>query len=200
MACGSVNAVEEDGRVRVYALRYATMFDGTSQDPFAYGAGRLWEWTVDMDSGRVAERQLDDRQQELPRVDPRRIGRPFRHYYGLSGADRGLATYEPESLLKYDLVEERTEERRLPGGSVPTEPVFVPRPGSGGTEDDGWILHFLIDPLQQKSDLVVLDARDIAGPPVATVRLPVRVPFGFHSNWIPGPDLEAVGAGLSRRR
>lgn len=196
----TVNAVDEDGGVRVHALRYATMFDRTSQDPFAYGGGRLWEWRVDPRSGRVTERQLDDRHQELPRIDPRRIGRPFRHYYGLSGVDRGLATYEPESLLKYDLVEERVEERRLPGGSVPTEPVFVPRPGSGGVEDDGWILHFVIDPLHHASDLVVLDARDITGPPVATVRLPVRVPFGFHSSWIPGPDLDAVRIGLRRRR
>jgi carotenoid cleavage dioxygenase len=31
---------------------------------------------------------------------------------------------------------------------------------------------------------VVLDARDVAGPAVATVHLPRRVPFGFHGSWV----------------
>ena len=34
-------------------------------------------------------------------------------------------------------------------------------------------------------DLVVLDAQDITGDPVATVHLPARVPAGFHGNWCP---------------
>jgi carotenoid cleavage dioxygenase len=35
---------------------------------------------------------------------------------------------------------------------------------------------------------VVLDARDVAAGPVATVALPQRVPFGFHGNWMPAVD------------
>ena len=35
----------------------------------------------------------------------------------------------------------------------------------------------------QRERLLVLDARDIAGEPIATVRLPHRVPYGFHGNW-----------------
>jgi carotenoid cleavage dioxygenase-like enzyme len=33
--------------------------------------------------------------------------------------------------------------------------------------------------------VVILDVRDFAGDPVATIRLPVRVPFGFHGGWPP---------------
>jgi hypothetical protein len=36
-----------------------------------------------------------------------------------------------------------------------------------------------------QSSLVVLDARDIAGGPVARVLIPQRMPFGFHANWFP---------------
>ena len=31
---------------------------------------------------------------------------------------------------------------------------------------------------------MILDAHDFTAPPVATVQLPQRVPFGFHGNWV----------------
>jgi carotenoid cleavage dioxygenase len=38
-----------------------------------------------------------------------------------------------------------------------------------------------------RSDLVLLDAGTLD--PVATVHLPVRVPHGFHGNWVPDGTL-----------
>ncbi|APR77977.1 dioxygenase (secreted protein) [Minicystis rosea] len=32
------------------------------------------------------------------------------------------------------------------------------------------------------------DAQDFAGDPIATIRLPVRVPFTFHGGWAPDQD------------
>ena len=32
---------------------------------------------------------------------------------------------------------------------------------------------------------MIIDAQDFTAPPVATIHLPVRVPYGFHGNWIP---------------
>lgn len=34
---------------------------------------------------------------------------------------------------------------------------------------------------------MILDAERLDTKPVATIRLPVRVPFGFHGNWIADP-------------
>ena len=31
---------------------------------------------------------------------------------------------------------------------------------------------------------MILDARDVAADPVATIELPVRIPNGFHGNWV----------------
>ncbi len=56
-------------------------------------------------------------------------------------------------------------------------------PDSG--EDDGYVLSLIYDPDRQASDLLVLHAQDFTGDPVATVHLPVRVPYGFHGNWVP---------------
>ena len=35
-----------------------------------------------------------------------------------------------------------------------------------------------------RSDLVVLDANEFGGDPVAVVQLPRRVPIGFHGSWV----------------
>jgi carotenoid cleavage dioxygenase len=35
------------------------------------------------------------------------------------------------------------------------------------------------------SDFIVLDANNVTRGPVGMARLPVRVPFGFHGNWMP---------------
>ena len=61
---------------------------------------------------------------------------------------------------------------------------MVPRHDTAA-EDDGWLLSFVYDPADDRSDLVVIAAADPHAGPVATVELPVRVPMGFHGNWIP---------------
>jgi carotenoid cleavage dioxygenase len=66
------------------------------------------------------------------------------------------------------------------------EGVFVPR-DVDADEGDGWLLAFVHDAGRDAADVVVLDAEDFTAPPVATVHLPVRVPFGFHGNWVPTP-------------
>jgi carotenoid cleavage dioxygenase len=35
---------------------------------------------------------------------------------------------------------------------------------------------------EKRSDLLVLDAENVEAEPLATVRLPHRIPFGFHGN------------------
>ena len=37
---------------------------------------------------------------------------------------------------------------------------------------------------EDRSDLLILDAQDIAGEPEAVLELPVRVPAGFHGSWV----------------
>jgi len=39
------------------------------------------------------------------------------------------------------------------------------------------------DLARDHSYLDVIDARDVAAGPVARVKMPRRVPFGFHGNW-----------------
>ncbi len=66
----------------------------------------------------------------------------------------------------------------------PGEAVFAPAAGQPD-ELSGWYLTYVYDAETDSSDLVVIDASDFAAEPVARIRMPRRVPHGFHGNWIP---------------
>ena len=68
-------------------------------------------------------------------------------------------------------------------GRTPGEFVFVPAAPDAG-EDEGWMIGLVIDRAAEVTDLVILDARDFSGTPVASVRVPHRIPPGFHGNWL----------------
>jgi carotenoid cleavage dioxygenase len=130
----------------------------------------------------VVTQLLDDRPQEFPRVDERTVGR--RHRYGYSAAldvekdEAGLTM--GGALIKHDLMTGASETRSFRGGAG--EAVFVPESATSG-EDEGYVLSVVYDTERGASDLLVLHAQDFTGDPVATVHLPVRVPYGFHGNW-----------------
>lgn len=96
--------------------------------------------------------------------------------------------FEANALVHADHTTGARTVRRLPPGDTTSEPVFVPR-GSG----DGWILAVVHRAAENRSELVVLEALDLAGPPVAVLELPRRVPDGFHGTWVDArwrPDLQ----------
>jgi 8'-apo-carotenoid 13,14-cleaving dioxygenase len=69
----------------------------------------------------------------------------------------------------------------------PCEFVFVPADAESA-EDEGWLIGFVIDAAARTTDLVILDAAEFTGAPVASIHLPHIVPPGFHGNWIAGAD------------
>jgi carotenoid cleavage dioxygenase-like enzyme len=86
--------------------------------------------------------------------------------------------------VKHDLQRGTTEVHDYGRGRMTTEPVFVRKPGASA-EDEGWIISSVYDPQRHRSDIVILEAQDFAGEPIATIRLPVRLPFTFHGGWAP---------------
>lgn len=90
-------------------------------------------------------------------------------------------------LVRYDLTTGAAVEHRFGSGDSagrPGEAVFVPSTSGPADESSGWYLGYVYDPTRNGSDLVILDAADFSGDPVARIKLPQRVPYGFHGNWI----------------
>jgi carotenoid cleavage dioxygenase-like enzyme len=168
-----------DGRVVLDAVRHPKVFDRQRLGPDE-GPPRLDRWTIDPTAGTAAQETLDDRPQEFPRLNEAFQGRAHRYGYGVTTE----ASLAPTTALKHDVVAGSTEVHDFGPGRTSLEPVFVAREGATA-EDDGWILAHVHDAGTDRSDVVVLDAQDFTGEPVATVHLPVRVPYGFHGNWVP---------------
>lgn len=177
----SLNAYEEGDRLVLDVTRWPKMFEQNHDGP-RDGAPRLDRWTVDLAAGKVIEGTLDDRPQEFPRVDDRLLSRPHRYSYTIAyHPDDGLGQPRPEGLLVRD---HHIDEAQLVtfGGRRPTEFVFVPE-SPEAAEDEGILMGYVTDPATEQTDLVLLDAatRDM----VASIHVPVRVPLGFHGNWLP---------------
>ncbi|HTO52283.1 MAG TPA: carotenoid oxygenase family protein [Myxococcota bacterium] len=145
---------------------------------------RLWRWRMDLARGSVREQQLDDQNVELPSVNPARVGRRARYVFASRMRD-DVRLPLAEGLLKYDLARGVSSQlHRFGPNRNGGEGVFVPRPGAHD-EDDGWLLAFVHDEAEGRSEFLIIDARDLTAPPVARVLLPQRVPYGFHGRWLP---------------
>ena len=178
-----LNAYDDGQTVVMDVIRYDRAFDTEPGRAIASDLPTLARWTIDPVAGRIAERRLDDVPVEFPRIDDAVAGLPHRYGYCVRLGDQ-IEEPSQVGLVQYDLG--RDESTRFDPGQYrfPGEPVFV-RAADGRGENEGWVLSVVYDAATDSSDLVILDATSFAGPPVATVHLPARVPFGFHGSWLP---------------
>ncbi len=169
------NAREDTlGRVVIDAARYAPgAFTrlwghiGGAADPAAQAEGAvLHRWVLDPASGTAKEEPLDDLGVEFPTINERHTGLANDYLYAVTDGE----------IVKYDIRTGASRMHRTDG--PPGEAVFVPRASGSGAEDDGWLLSIV----GSCAELLVLDAADLTR--VASVRLPRRVPAGFHGSWI----------------
>ena len=145
-------------------------------------AGRPGEFRVDTGAGTATWSYTDDLGGDFCRFDDRRTGRASRYRYmsAFLGANDVIGDFD--TVVKYDdATGVRTVWHAGDRAGV-GEAVFAPDP-DGRSEDDGWLLCTVFDEGAGSSEVAVLDARDVAAGPIARVRVPRRMPFGFHANW-----------------
>ena len=187
---------DAEGRVVLDGARYSAadtieMWSGLggaapAADAAALGVARLHRWVLDPATGSVTETARDDRAVEFPTLDDRLVGRASRYLYAVSGRAGAPSPAEARNgaaIVKYDETSGSVTAHALAPDTAAGEAVFVPAQG-GTAEDDGWLLTITTRLDSSASQLLVLDAGDVAGPPVATVTLPRGVPAGFHGSWI----------------
>lgn len=194
--------------IRWFAAKSANMFHcvnawedgdvihlvGCPQEKFSFEQGEahkssrsvLYEWIFDLQDGTTTERQLHDLFVEFPVVHPKLLGKRNRYTWTAVFLDGGYAFHSIPGCVKYDLVTGKHIRHDFLDGRWGGEAVFAP---VGPAEDDGYLLTYTWNPKDKVSELYIVDAKTMDPNPVAILRTPQRVPFGFHGAWVSKNDL-----------
>lgn len=177
-----MNAYDDGDQVVIDVVRHPKMFVREMRGP-SEGRPILVRWRIDPLTAKLSETVLCDRGLEFPRFNDARAGQAYQFGYTASAGDH---TQDFGAIFKHDVVSGANQTHDHGPGRHTLEPVFVARQGATA-EDDGWIMAYVYDQSRNASDVVIIDAQDFEGPPVAVIELPVRVPYGFHGNWVADP-------------
>ncbi|MEM7608977.1 MAG: carotenoid oxygenase family protein [Myxococcota bacterium] len=183
-----INGYDEgEGRVVVDSLRmdrypsgHVDFDDPSSLVAFDYPPPRPTRFTLDVHRRAVTERVLTSVPLELPSIHPGRVSRRHRYVYALAASDPNFLTPAMTRIAKLDVDTGEALEREL-APDLPSEPVFVPRPDAQ-REDDGYLLVVVYRADERRSELRVLDAKDLSER--TALSLPHHVPPGFHGDFI----------------
>jgi len=173
-----VNSFYQDGQLLVDVLAYpdSSVIDLLSMDNLRSGREipmpKLTRLMVDRQNGTFESTTLSDRGLELPRISPGFQGREYRWVYGVTREDSPFYN----ALTKLDQCTGQTQVWQQ-DHCFAGEPVPVLQTGQT-QEDSGVVLSVVLDSRQQRSFLLVLDARSFLE--IARAYIPAIVPFGFH--------------------
>ncbi|KAE8677319.1 9-cis-epoxycarotenoid dioxygenase NCED2 [Hibiscus syriacus] len=148
----------------------------------------LFEIRLNLRTGKSTRRPItSDSEQvnlEAGMVNRNLLGRKTRFAY--------LALAEPwpkvSGFAKVDLSTGQVKNYIYGDQRYGGEPLFFPRNPNSKNEDDGYILAFVHNEKTWKSELQIVNAMNLHLE--ATVKLPSRVPYGFHGTFISSKDLE----------
>jgi len=181
-----MNAFEPDQGETIVAdvMRYASapLFPNADGTKGENAAAYLTRWTIDLAAGAVTEAPLDDTAGEFPRFDERFAGMGYRHGWFV-GQSLKPGDFRSNIVVHVDLVDGTKHSWTVPPGDAIGEAVFT-HAGPDAAEGEGWLTAVIYRQAEDVSDFVVFDAQKVEQGPIASARVPRRVPFGFHGQWV----------------
>ncbi len=174
---------------------YFLRVDGTKSDPSSYYP-TMRRWTFDLDSDKDSwEEEIlfgGIKVTSFSRIDDRFLTQPFRYSYMLMNdpslpinrdfADT-LAVRVSNAWFRFDHHTGAIEKFSAGETHGMSEPQFVPR-HKGAPEGDGYLLGVVNDFREQRSELVIVDAMNLAAGAIAKVKLPFRLHMQVHGWWV----------------
>jgi len=197
----TINAFDDGGKLYLdlpVALDNVFWFfpdkDGKFPPPGSFGT-EITRWCFDMNdrNSKGVPTVMSRMAAEFPHADDRYIGRPYR--YGFMQATDPTKPYNMEragpimgfffnSFLTMDMQTGKADSWFAGDTSSTQEPVFVPK-NAAAPEGEGYVMGVVNRRAENRTDLVILDAQRMSEGPVATIRIPVRLKYGNHGNWVP---------------
>lgn len=146
---------------------------------------KLHRWHFNLKSGGVKEYDLDPRYLEFGTFNQRYAGRKNRYSYS-TASKPGWFLFT--GLVKHDLETGDSWSVSFGEERYGSEAPFVPRQ-EATAEDDGYLVSFITDMAEDRSECVLIDAQNIESGPVCRIILPHRISSGTHAAWGDGPAL-----------
>ncbi|TMW89145.1 hypothetical protein EJD97_017608 [Solanum chilense] len=119
---------------------------------------------------------------EAGQVNKTRLGEKTRYTF--------MAIAEPwpkcSGLAKIDLVTGNVMKFLHGDDRFGGEPYYVPS-NKEGEEDEGYLMSYVRDERNEKSELIIINAKNMKQ--IALVKIPKRVPYGFHGTFVSSQDL-----------
>jgi len=140
---------------------------------------RPYRWRLNMKTGAVKEGPLSDTITEYGMINTLTAGKKYEWVYSTIPA---VGWFGFEGIIKHNVVTGTEENYQLPDGIYASETVFAPRP-SPRSEDDGYLITFTMDVVNDSSQCLIFDAQNVSDGPVARIQLPERICSGTHATW-----------------
>jgi len=154
----------------------------------------LWRWEIDTETQTlVSSQRLCDQTSDFPCINRDYVGLKYRYAYSAAykaGTEPRERMDIPafDAVLKHDLDTGDVTRYELGEEKTCGDIIFVASDESGSeAEDDGYLLVLTHVLKEDRTELLVLNTRTFTKQCV--VQVPVRVPYGFHCEYVRGRDL-----------
>ena len=110
-----------------------------------------------------------------------------RYRYGFYASNNGESPkgVSFNTITSYDFESGHKDNYTLSEFDAVGEPIFVPK-NESSREGEGYLIALAYLGQENRSDLMIFDAENVASGPLARAMLPHRIPYGFHGNWRQG--------------
>jgi carotenoid cleavage dioxygenase len=185
----TMSAFEDGDEIHLYGCRMkrggvigGAATDGDESEEEG-GLGCMYLWRLNLRDGSVKEEVVDATGGDFSRINDDFMG--HKHQFGYMGRTDGTG-FGFDGVTKFDLKSGDVQHHKYGGQRFGGEPIFAPKVGAT-SEDDGYVVTFTHDHDDNISECNVVDAQNFSEGPVARIKIPTRVPYGFHAGWVPIP-------------
>ena len=204
------NAYEDGDLVIVDAIRSNLASVGTGENkPWPWGETledyrtmaskkSLWRYTVDTRNGSVSKKLLYESHCLFGVVNPKVSTRHHKYIYVNVGAT-GSEAAPPQGIAEIDCGSGEADVWMPEAYEYCGEPIYASRQNQSDNENLGYILSVLYNGKSEESEIVILEANDIAKGPITRIPLGVAVPHAYFGCFTSAEEARWSPAEVQRR-
>lgn len=185
----NMNAYDDGDKVVMFVAKFPRipMFGLDTENPSPpfteQPHSKFAKWTLDLETGAFEEEIINPDLVEFPLMDPRYLTRKQKHGWYTSLVDDVQKYGLWNTVCHYDF-EKGVEESYYAGKDhYVGESLFTPK-YENSPEGVGFIMAIRYNLMKNVSELLILDAQNVAAGPIATIKVPRRIEYDFHGSII----------------